>query len=160
MNICLVNICEYRRNSILCSVNCSVIINNKNFQKNFTRVKLIFGLGSTHIHTHPLRSFLFQLRYHFRFETVGIHLQPLCVRRWNFRVIGVVPRRNFAETFNQHSHQPPLLPLLAPPLPARQHERTCSRNNLWIKFLPTHLSLRVKRGCASSSSFYRFIPAN
>lgn len=39
----------------------------------------------------PLRSFLFQLRYHFRFGAVGIHLQPLCVRRWNFRVIGVVP---------------------------------------------------------------------
>lgn len=125
MNICLVNICEYRRNSILCSVNCSVIINNKNFQKNFTRVKLIFGLGSTHIHTHPLRSFLFQLRYHFRFETVGIHLQPLCVRRWNFRVIGVVPRRNFAETFNQHSHQPLLLPLLPPP-PFR-HDSTRER---------------------------------
>lgn len=107
-------------------------------------MKLIFGLGSS---AHPLRSFLFQLRYHFRFGTVGIHLQPLCVRRWNFRVIGVVPRRNLAETFNQHSHQPP-----APPLSSRQ--RTCSRNNLWIKFLPTHLSLRVK-GCAS-----RFIPAN
>lgn len=60
MNICLVNICEYRRNSIVCSVNCSVIINNKNFQKNFTRVKLIFGLGSTHTYTHiPYVRFFF-----------------------------------------------------------------------------------------------------
>ena len=49
------------------------------------------------------------------------------VRRWNFRVIGVVPWRNFAETFNQHSHQL-----------SHHDRRTCSRNNLWMKFFQSH----------------------